>query len=109
MKHTHLISLTIATSAFQLVNAQEKTNIIFILTDDHRYDLLGINGHQLLKTPNIDQLAREGMQFSRAYVTSAMEQSFDYWYGGHGHLSFCLTISFNLPYGAGTGKATFIH
>ena len=130
-------------------------NFVFILTDDHRYDMLGCTGHPMVQTPNLDQLASEGILFTNAHVTSAictpsrvsiflsqyerkhgvnfnsgtsvaiqawnnsypmqlrkhgyytgyigknhapigeggyqsgiMEQSFDYWYAGHGHLSF---------------------
>tara|TARA_B110001450_G_scaffold203161_1_gene192599 strand:+ start:5805 stop:7520 length:1716 start_codon:yes stop_codon:yes gene_type:complete len=134
---------------------QKKPNFIFILTDDQRYDLLGTSGNELIKTPNLDQLANEGVLFTNAHVTSAictpsrisillsqferkhsvnfnsgtsvseeawnesypvvmknngyytgyvgknhapigdggyqsglMDASFDYWYAGHGHLSF---------------------
>jgi len=138
------------------INAQqEKPNIIFILTDDQSYDLLGCNGNTIVKTPNLDQLAKDGVRFTNAHVTSAIctpsrvsmflsqyerkhgvnfnsgtsvapeaweksypvvlrnngyytgyigknhapvgdggyksgliEESFDYWYAGHGHLSF---------------------
>ena len=139
------------------VIAQETVppNFIFILTDDHRYDMLGTTGHPIVQTPHLDQLAKEGVLFTNAHVTSAictpsrvsiflsqferkhsvnfnsgtsvsekawqqsypmvlrkhgyytgyigknhapvgkggyesgvMEASFDYWYAGHGHLSF---------------------
>ena len=133
----------------------KKPNIVFILTDDHRYDLLGCTGNNLIKTPNLDKLAQDGILFTNAHVSSAictpsrisiflsqyerkhgvnfnsgtsisekawnesypvmlrkngyytgyigknhapigkggyksgvMEKSFDYWYAGHGHLSF---------------------
>ncbi len=48
----------------------ERPNIIFILTDDQRYDLLGCTGHPLIKTPNIDNLAKEGVLFHNAHVSS---------------------------------------
>ena len=134
---------------------ESRPNIIFILTDDQRYDLLGCTGNEIIKTPNIDKLASDGILFTNAHVTSAictpsrasillsqyerkhgvnfnsgtsvsteawkysypmilrdngyftgyigknhvpvghggyesgiMEKSFDYWYAGHGHLSF---------------------
>ncbi len=51
---------------------RKKPNIIFILTDDHRYDMLGIAGHPFLKTPNMDRLAREGVLFSNAFVTTSL-------------------------------------
>ncbi|MBA6316121.1 sulfatase-like hydrolase/transferase [Cellulophaga baltica] len=138
-----------------LLKAQERPNIVFILTDDQSYDLLGCTGNAVVQTPNIDKIAQEGILFTNAHVTSAictpsrisillsqyerkhgvnfnsgtsvsdtawensypvilrnsgyytgwvgknhapigkggydsglMEQSFDYWYAGHGHLGF---------------------
>lgn len=135
--------------------AQDKPNIIFILTDDQSYGMMGCTGNPYVKTPNIDKLADKGVLFTNAHITSAictpsrisillsqyerkhgvnfnsgtsvseeawsksypvvlrkhnyftgwigknhapigdggygsglMEKSFDYWYAGHGHLSF---------------------
>lgn len=41
-----------------------KPNIIYILADDLGYGELGAYGQKIIETPNIDQLAREGMRFS---------------------------------------------
>ncbi len=52
---------------------QEKTarpNIIFILTDDQRWDALGYAGNQLVNTPEMDRLAQEGVYFKNALVTT---------------------------------------
>ncbi|MBS3742529.1 MAG: sulfatase-like hydrolase/transferase, partial [Candidatus Cloacimonetes bacterium] len=46
----------------------KKPNIIFILTDDVGYGDLGCYGQELIKTPNIDQLAKEGIRFTQAYA-----------------------------------------
>ncbi|WP_020530265.1 sulfatase-like hydrolase/transferase [Flexithrix dorotheae] len=143
---------------FGIVKGQSqgsKPNIIFILTDDQSYDMLGCTGNTEIQTPHLDKLADEGVLFTNAHVTSAictpsrvsiflsqferkhgvnfnsgtsvapeawensypelmrkagyymgyigknhapigengygtglMEKSFDYWYAGHGHLSF---------------------
>ncbi len=43
-------------------------NILFIYSDQHRYDCLGINGHPLVQTPNMDRLAREGANFTHAFT-----------------------------------------
>ena len=48
-----------------------KPNIVFILADDQRMDELGCTGHPLMKTPNIDRLAREGVLFENSFVSSA--------------------------------------
>jgi arylsulfatase A-like enzyme len=50
--------------------AQQKPNIIFILTDDHRWDALGYAGNKIVQTPEMDKLAREGAYFSKAFVTT---------------------------------------
>lgn len=47
-------------------------NIIFLLTDDQRADALSIAGHPILKTPNLDALARDGVWFKNAYVTTSI-------------------------------------
>lgn len=154
MNHLRFFALLIFILVFRnAILAQP--NFVFVLTDDHRYDLLGCTGNDLIKTPNFDKLAKDGVMFSNAHVTSAictpsrvsmflsqferkhgvnfnsgtsmadeaweqsypmvmrrngyytgyvgknhspigdggygsgvMDQSFDYWYAGHGHLSF---------------------
>ena len=150
-----IVQLISLNHSFAQTDSKEKPNFIFILTDDHRYDLLGSSGNELVKTPHLDQLAQEGIKFENAHVTSAictpsrisillsqferkhsvnfnsgtsvseeawnesypvvmknngyytgyvgknhapigdggyqsglMDTSFDYWYAGHGHLSF---------------------
>ena len=51
----------------------KKRNIIFILTDDHRYDAMGfLKPQPFLETPNLDRLAREGAHFKNAFVTTAL-------------------------------------
>lgn len=150
-----LILILLFLASFTITNAQERPNIIFILTDDQSYGLMGCDGNTIVQTPNIDNLANDGTFFTNAHITSAictpsrisillsqyerkhgvnfnsgtsvseeawdmsypivmkkagyytgwigknhspigeggytsglMEKSFDYWYAGHGHLSF---------------------
>lgn len=47
-------------------------NLIFLLADDLRWDKTGFMGDTLIRTPAIDRLARAGMVFERAYVTTAI-------------------------------------
>jgi N-acetylglucosamine-6-sulfatase len=49
-----------------------RPNIVFILTDDQRHDAMSCAGHPWLKTPNMDRLAREGVLFSNAFVTTSL-------------------------------------
>lgn len=58
-------------SAVTALHAAEKPNIIVILTDDHGWADLGAHGVDLqIRTPNLDQLARDGLRFTRGYVTA---------------------------------------
>lgn len=67
--------LLIASSAFSLeIPASEgsagesaKPNILFIMTDQQRVDVLGADGNKVIKTPNLDRLAAEGARFRCAY------------------------------------------
>lgn len=53
--------------------ASERPNILFILTDDQRFDALGFMGRPgFLKTPNLDRIAREGAHVRNAFVTTAL-------------------------------------
>jgi len=70
----------IALSALPIVNvsAQDKPkrpNIIFLLTDDHRYDALGAMGNDIIQTPNLDKLANKGVLFRNAFVTTSISCS----------------------------------
>ena len=51
-------------------SAKEKTNILFIFIDDMGYADLGCYGRTDVKTPNIDQLASEGILFTQFYVNA---------------------------------------
>ena len=49
-------------------NGGKRPNILLIHSDQHRYDCLGFSKHPLVKTPNMDRLAREGMWFDNAFT-----------------------------------------
>lgn len=51
---------------------RERPNIIFILTDEHRWDFMSCAGHPFLETPNMDRLAAEGILFRNAFVTTSV-------------------------------------
>jgi len=48
-------------------NPTKRLNILFLMSDQHRGDFLGAAGAGWVKTPNLDKLAREGVNFTRAY------------------------------------------
>ncbi|HYH55700.1 MAG TPA: sulfatase-like hydrolase/transferase, partial [Anseongella sp.] len=48
-------------------------NVIFILSDDHRYDAMGFTGKiPGLRTPNMDRMAAEGVHIKNAFVSTAL-------------------------------------
>jgi N-sulfoglucosamine sulfohydrolase len=68
MKPILLCGIAALTSA---LNAKETPpNILWIVSDDHSWNQIACGGDPNLKTPRIDQLAAEGMNFTRAYTTS---------------------------------------
>lgn len=52
--------------------ADDRPNILVILADDHRYDALGFLDHPFLETPTLDRLAKEGVHFKNAVVTTSL-------------------------------------
>jgi len=49
---------------------KEKLNFVFILADDLGWNQVGYHGNDFYETPNIDLIAREGMQFSNSYSSA---------------------------------------
>lgn len=154
-KSSQALVIILFLASFLAISAQEQPNFIFILTDDQQYGMMGCTGNEIVKTPNLDTLAEDGVLFTNAHITSAictpsrasiltsqfershgvnfnsgtsmseegwnntypmvmrkngyytgwigknhipvgkggyasglMDESFDYWYAGHGHLGF---------------------
>ena len=48
----------------------EKKNVLFIISDAHRADHLSCYGNNILKTPNIDNLAGDGVRFTNCFCTN---------------------------------------
>lgn len=53
-------------------NPTKQPNIIFLLTDDQRWDAIGAMGNTIIKTPNMDKLASKGVLFQNAYTTTSI-------------------------------------
>ena len=67
---TCLLGLTLAPLSW---SQQDKPpNIVFILTDDHRWDALSILGHPVVQTPTLDRLCQQGVRFENAFVTTSL-------------------------------------
>lgn len=75
--HLTIALFIIGTVAGGLASGQTKTddgskpNIILFVSDDHGKDALGCYGNPVIRTPNLDRLAEEGVRFVNAYCTSA--------------------------------------
>ena len=46
----------------------QRPNVLFLFADDQRADAIGASGNTYIKTPNIDDLAKNGVRFSSSYV-----------------------------------------
>jgi arylsulfatase A-like enzyme len=64
-----VVTLSLFLSASSLA---EQPNVLLIYVDDLGYGDLGSYGHPVIKTPNIDALARDGMTFTNYYAPSAL-------------------------------------
>jgi choline-sulfatase len=49
---------------------QKRPNILFLMSDEHRADVTGYEGNEVIRTPTLDTLAREGVVFRNAYTPS---------------------------------------
>jgi N-acetylglucosamine-6-sulfatase len=58
--------------SFSASAAARRPNVLFILCDDIRWDALGYAGNPHVKTPNIDRLAHEGVQFKNMFCTTSL-------------------------------------
>ena len=63
-------SLAIAPAISQA--ADKRPNIVLLLTDDQSYHSVGYSGNTQVKTPHIDNLAKQGVIFDRAYDTTSI-------------------------------------
>jgi N-acetylglucosamine-6-sulfatase len=56
----------------RLLAGESRPNVVFILTDDQRWDAMSCAGHPFLKTPHLDRIAAEGARFANAFVTTSL-------------------------------------
>ncbi len=52
--------------------ADDRPNILFIMSDDHAYQAISAYGSNRNETPNIDRIAEGGVRFDRAFVTNSI-------------------------------------
>ena len=60
-------------AALLVTNAEpRKPNVVFVLADDMRWDMMGCAGNPIIQTPHLDSLAKDGVRFENAFVTTAI-------------------------------------
>ncbi len=52
--------------------AERRPNVLFVLTDDQRWDAIGLGGSKHLQTPNMDRIGKEGVYFKNAFCTTSL-------------------------------------
>ncbi|NME72448.1 arylsulfatase [Flammeovirga aprica] len=67
-KYFLILVLSVLSLPNVMAQKQKKPNILFILLDDLGYADVGFNGQTKILTPNLDQLASEGMNFTQHYA-----------------------------------------
>ncbi|NCG08789.1 MAG: sulfatase-like hydrolase/transferase [Verrucomicrobia bacterium] len=73
LKYISLLVCLFAIHALSSHASPAKRNVVFILSDDHRFDFMGFTGKlPWLKTPQMDRMAREGTYFDQAYVSTSL-------------------------------------
>ncbi len=70
--HRTTILLTLIACLAPVSQAADKPNIVYVLADDLGYGDLSCYGQKTLRTPHLDQMAREGMRFTRHYAGSTV-------------------------------------
>ncbi len=72
MTRKEFLQTAAAACAVPLFGQAKKRNLVFILSDDHRFDFMGCQGHPWLKTPGMDRMAEGGVLFQNAFVTTSL-------------------------------------
>ena len=74
MNLTETILYSCGISLFSFFGIQKveakRPNILFIMTDQQRYDMLSCAGNRYVHTPSLDQLAENGVRFERNYCAN---------------------------------------
>ena len=72
IRNKQLLFALLVTSLTITAYAQQRPNIVIIVSDDHAYQAISAYGSKLMQTPNIDRIANEGVLFKKAYVTNSI-------------------------------------
>ena len=67
-----LVGLHMAGESVHAAETPKKPNIVFILTDDQRWNMMACAGDPIIHTPNMDALAKDGVRFPNMFVTTSI-------------------------------------
>lgn len=65
-------SICVAAEQQETALSAKRPNVVFILTDDQRWNCIGLAADSVMQTPNIDRLGREGVYFRNAFCTTSL-------------------------------------
>lgn len=65
-----VLALSAAVTAIRATPPGQQPNIVIFLSDDHGYEFSGAYGHPMIRTPNIDALAKRGVKFTSVFAGS---------------------------------------
>ena len=69
--HADVVAVPDEVTPEKVENAKPR-NVVFILSDDHRYDAMSFLKHQFAQTPHMDSMARNGVHMKNAFVTTSL-------------------------------------
>ena len=72
MKNTQLISTLSLALLPAAVAAQQRYNIVYIMTDDHTAQMMSCYDNRFVETPNLDRIANDGVRFVNSYVANSL-------------------------------------
>lgn len=73
---THFLAIALVVGTLSICRASEPMvkNVVFVLSDDHRYDFMGFHpkGPKWIETPAMDRMAKEGVHLANAFVSTSL-------------------------------------
>ena len=72
MKHPQLLSALTLAMLPAAAAAQQRCNIVYIMTDDHTAQMMSCYDHRYVDTPNLDRIASDGVRFVNSYVANSL-------------------------------------
>jgi arylsulfatase A-like enzyme len=69
---TRTAAALLALALLPAARAADRPNLVVLMTDDQRFDAMSCAGNTVLKTPNMDRIAAEGVRFRNMFVTNSL-------------------------------------